>query len=121
MSLQMGSIVPVGDNSGAKTVFFIKPQGGTGKRHAKLGDIGKVSVRSAIPNGKVKPGEVYNAVVVRQPSIRRPDGSTVRFSGWSVVLLDKSYELIGTRVFGPMPRELRNVFPKILSLAQEVL
>ena len=111
----------VSDNSGAKQVMCIKPHGGTGKKHAFIGDVITVSIKDATPRGKVKAGEVYNAVVVTQPEFRREDGSVIRFSKSSVVLLDKNFELIGTRVFGPMPRELRNSFPKILSLAPEVL
>jgi len=121
MAIQMGTRLEVSDNSGAKRVMCIKPHGGTRKRHAKVGDVIKVSIKSATPRSKVKAGEVYDAVVVTQPEFKREDGSVIRFSKSSVVLLDKNYELIGTRVFGPMPRELRSSFPKILSLAPEVL
>lgn len=121
MAIQMMTRLYVADNSGAKQVMCIKPHGGTRKRHASVGDVIKVSIKDATPRGKVKPGEVYDAVVVTQPEFRREDGSVIRFSKSAVVLLDKNYELIGTRVFGPIPRELRNSFPKILSLAPEVL
>lgn len=121
MAIQMMTRLEVADNSGAKRVMCIKPHGGTGKKHASVGDVITVSIKDAIPHSKVKPGEVYNAVVVTQPEFKREDGSVIRFSRSAVVLLDKSFELIGTRVFGPMPRELRNSFPKILSLAPEVL
>lgn len=121
MAIQMMSRLAVADNSGAKSAMCIKPQGGTGKKHACIGEIIKVSIKDAIPRGKVKKGEIYDAVVVMQPEFKRDDGSIIRFSKSAVVLLDKNYELIGTRVFGPMPRELRSVFPKILSLAPEVL
>lgn len=121
MAIQMGSRLEVADNSGAKSVMCIKPHGGTRRRHAGVGDVIKVSIKSAIPKGKVKAGEVYDAVVVTQPEFKREDGSVIRFSSSSVVLLDKHYELIGTRIDRPMPREIRESFPKIISLAPEVL
>jgi large subunit ribosomal protein L14 len=121
MAIQMGTRLSVADNSGAKEVMCIKPHGGTNKRHGYLCELIKVSIKNATPRGKVKPGEVYDAVIVTVPEFKRDDGSTIRFSKSAVVLLDKNFELIGTRVFGPMPRELRNSFPKILSLAPEVL
>ena len=126
MAIQMGSILEVADNSGAKSVKCIKPHGGTRKRHAEIGDVITVSIQfisgsGGEKNSKVKPGEVYNAVVVTQPEFKRRDGSVIRFSNSSVVLLDKNYELIGTRVDRPVPREIRGVFPKIISLAPEVL
>lgn len=124
----MGSRLYVADNSGALEVMCIKPQGGTGKKDARLGDILTVSVKSIKKtasrdkNAKVKVGMVFKAVLVWEPEIKRDDGSVIRFSRSAVVLLDrKDNALIGTRVSHTMPRELRESFPKILSLASEVL
>jgi large subunit ribosomal protein L14 len=101
----------------------IKVLGGTRRRYASIGDVIKVSIRDAIPRGRVKKGEVYNAVVVRtRKGVRRPDGSVIRFDGNAAVLLNNKLEPIGTRIFGPVTRELRNEnFMKIISLAPEVL
>ena len=113
----------VADNSGAKLVQCIKVLGGSKRRSASLGDVIVVSVKEAIPNGKVKPGEVTRAVVVRtKKSVSRKDGSSIRFDKNSAVLLTKEGEPIGTRIFGPVTRELRfKNFTKIISLAPEVL
>ena len=113
----------VADNSGAKLVQCIKVLGGSKRRSASLGDIIVVSVKEAIPNGKVKAGEVTRAVVVRtKKGVSRQDGSTIRFDKNSAVLLTKEGEPIGTRIFGPVTRELRSKkFTKIISLAPEVL
>jgi len=111
------------DNSGAKSVQCIKVLGGSRRRYARVGDVIKVSIKDAIPRGKVKKGEVYNAVVVRTAkAVRRPDGSAIRFDGNAAVLLNAKLEPIGTRIFGPVTRELRSErFMKIISLAPEVL
>ena len=121
--IQMQTTLNVADNSGAKRVQCIKVLGGSHRRYAGIGDIIKVSVKDAIPRGKVKKGEVYNAVVVRtRKGVRRPDGSLVRFDGNAAVLLNNKQEPIGTRIFGPVTRELRSEkFMKIVSLAPEVL
>ena len=121
--IQMQSTLAAADNSGAKLLFCIKVLGGSKRRYAGIGDIIKVSVRDAIPRGKVKKGEVYDAVVVRtRKGVRRADGSLIRFDGNAAVLLNNKLEPIGTRIFGPVTRELRNVqFMKIISLAPEVL
>ena len=121
--IQMQSYLDVADNSGAKEVMCIKVLGGSKRRYAGIGDIIKVSVKDAIPRGKVKKGEVYDAVVVRTTrGVRRPDGSLIRFDGNAAVLLTNKLEPIGTRIFGPVTRELRTVqFMKIISLAPEVL
>ena len=113
----------VADNSGAKLVQCIKVLGGTKRRSASLGDVIVISVKEAIPNGKVKKGEVTRAVVVRtKKGVSRQDGSTIRFDKNSAVLLTKEGEPIGTRIFGPVTRELRlKKFTKIISLAPEVL
>ena len=113
----------VTDNSGAKSVQCIKVLGGSEKREATIGDIIVVSVKEAIPRSKVKKGEVHKAVVVRvAQNYKRLDGSVIRFGSNAVVLLDKQLEIIGTRVFGPVPRELRSMnFMKVVSLASEVL
>jgi large subunit ribosomal protein L14 len=113
----------VADNSGARQLQCIKVLGGSHRRYANIGDIIKVSVKEAIPRGKVKKGEVYNAVVVRTAKgVRRPDGSLIRFDGNAAVLLNTKLEPIGTRIFGPVTRELRSErFMKIISLAPEVL
>jgi len=121
--IQMQTVLNAADNSGAKKVQCIKVLGGSHRRYASVGDVIKVSVKDAIPRGKVKKGEVYNAVVVRTAKgIRRPDGSTIRFDNNAAVLLNTNLQPIGTRIFGPVTRELRNEkFMKIISLAPEVL
>jgi large subunit ribosomal protein L14 len=121
--IQMQSILNAADNSGARRVMCIKVLGGSKRRYAGIGDIIKVSVKDAIPRGRVKKGEVYNAVVVRtRKGVRRSDGSLIRFDGNAAVLLNARLEPIGTRIFGPVTRELRTGrFMKIISLAPEVL
>jgi large subunit ribosomal protein L14 len=121
--IQMQTVLTAADNSGARRVQCIKVLGGSKRRYAGVGDIIKVSVKDAIPRGKVKKGEVYNAVVVRtRKGVRRPDGSLIRFDGNAAVLLNARLEPIGTRIFGPVTRELRTGnFMKIISLASEVI
>jgi len=121
--IQLQSFLNVADNSGAKSLMCIKVLGGSKRRYAGVGDVIKVSVKDAIPRGKVKKGEVYDAVVVRtRRGVRRPDGSLIRFDTNAALLLTNKLEPIGTRIFGPVTRELRNVqFMKIISLAPEVL
>jgi len=121
--IQTETQLTVADNSGAKTVYCLKVLGGSRRRYASVGDIIVVSVKEAIPNAKVKKGEVLKAVVVRtKKEIRRPDGSFIRFDDNSAVLINASQEPIGTRIFGPVARELRlKRFMKIISLAPEVL
>jgi large subunit ribosomal protein L14 len=121
--IQMRTLLNVADNSGAKRLMCIKVLGGSKRRYAAVGDVIKVSVKDAIPRGKVKKGEVYDAVVVRtRHGVRRADGSLIRFDTNAAVLLTNKLEPIGTRIFGPVTRELRNVqFMKIISLAPEVL
>lgn len=121
--IQMQSRLSAADNSGAKEVQCIKVLGGSKRRYAGIGDVIKVSVKQAIPRGKVKKGEVYNAVIVRtKKGVRRSDGSLIRFDGNAVVMLNSKLEPIGTRIFGPVTRELRTGnFMKIISLAPEVL
>ena len=121
--IQMQSVLSAADNSGARKVQCIKVLGGSKRRYANVGDVIKVSVKDAIPRGKVKKGEIYNAVVVRtRKGVRRPDGSLIRFDGNAAVLLNARLEPIGTRIFGPVTRELRTArFMKIISLAPEVL
>jgi large subunit ribosomal protein L14 len=121
--IQMQTVLEAADNSGARRVQCIKVLGGSKRRYAGVGDVIKVSVKDAIPRGKVKKGEVYNAVVVRtRKGVRRKDGSSIRFDGNAAVLLNARLEPIGTRIFGPVTRELRtNQFMKIISLAPEVL
>ena len=121
--IQLRTRLQAADNSGARELMCIKVMGGTRRRYAGVGDVIKVSVKDAIPRGKVKKGEVYDAVVVRTKSgVRRTDGSLIRFDGNAAVLLTNKLEPIGTRIFGPVTRELRNVrFMKIISLAPEVL
>jgi len=121
--IQMQSMLTAADNSGARRVMCIKVLGGSKRRYARIGDIIKVTVKDAIPRGKVKKGEVYDAVVVRTRSgVRRKDGSLIRFDGNAAVLLNPKLEPIGTRIFGPVTRELRSErFMKIVSLAPEVL
>jgi large subunit ribosomal protein L14 len=119
----MRTMLNAADNSGARTLMCIKVLGGTRRRYASVGDVIKVSVKDAIPRGKVKKGEIYDAVVVRtRHGVRRSDGSLIRFDGNAAVLLTNKLEPIGTRIFGPVTRELRTVqFMKIISLAPEVL
>ncbi len=121
--IQMQSILDAADNSGAKRVMCIKVLGGSKRRYANIGDVIKVSIKEAIPRGKVKKGEVHNAVVVRtRKGVRRPDGSLIRFDGNAAVLLNGQLQPLGTRIFGPVTRELRGEkFMKIVSLAPEVL
>ncbi|KPK54540.1 MAG: 50S ribosomal protein L14 [Thiotrichales bacterium SG8_50] len=121
--IQMQTMLFAADNSGARQVQCIKVLGGSHRRYASIGDVIKVSVKEAIPRGKVKKGEVYNAVVVRtRKGVRRPDGSVVRFDTNAAVLLNNQLQPIGTRIFGPVTRELRSErFMKIVSLAPEVL
>jgi large subunit ribosomal protein L14 len=121
--IQMQSVLDVADNTGARAVMCIKVLGGSKRRYASIGDVIKVSIKDAAPRGRVKKGEVYDAVVVRTAKgVRRGDGSLVRFDSNAVVLLTPKMEPIGTRIFGPVTRELRNVqFMKIISLAPEVL
>ena len=121
--IQMQSTLNVADNSGARRVQCIKVLGGSHRRYAKIGDIIKVTVKEAIPRGKVKKGDVLNAVVVRtRKGVRRADGSTIRFDGNAAVMLNANKQPIGTRIFGPVTRELRSEnFMKIISLAPEVL
>ena len=121
--IQTESYLEVADNSGARRVMCIKVLGGSHRRYASVGDIIKVSVKEAIPRGKVKKGQVMNAVVVRtRKGIRRQDGSLIKFDDNAAVLLNQQNAPIGTRIFGPVTRELRNErFMKIVSLAPEVL
>lgn len=120
--IQMQTVLDVADNSGARKVMCIKVLGGSHRRYARVGDIIKVSVKDAIPRSKVKKGQVMKAVVVRtSQGVRRQDGSAIRFDGNAAVLLNNQDEPIGTRIFGPVTRELREKFMKIISLAPEVL
>ena len=121
--IQMQSVLDVADNSGARRVMCIKVLGGSHRRYAAIGDIIKVSVKEAIPRGKVKKGDVHSAVVVRtRKGVRRPDGSVIRFDRNAAVILNANNQPVGTRIFGPVTRELRNEnFMKIVSLAPEVL
>ncbi len=121
--IQTETMLDVADNSGAKRVQCIKVLGGSHRRYASVGDIIKVTVKEAIPRGKVKKGQVLKAVVVRtRKGVRRPDGSVIRFDVNSAVLLNNNDAPIGTRIFGPVTRELRSEkFMKIISLAPEVL
>jgi large subunit ribosomal protein L14 len=121
--IQMQSKMAVADNSGAKKVQCIKVLGGSKRRYASIGDVIKVSVKEADPRGRVKKGEIYSAVLVRTASgVRRPDGSLIRFDENAAVLLSAKLEPIGTRIFGPVTRELRTAnFMKIISLAPEVI
>lgn len=121
--IQMQSNLEVADNSGAKRVQCIKVLGGSHRNSASVGDVIVVSVKDAIPRGKVKKGEVHRAVIVRTKSaVKRADGTTIRFDTNAAVLLNKQNEPIGTRIFGPVVRELRSKqFMKIISLAPEVL
>ena len=119
----MQSNINVADNSGARRIQCVKVLGGTKKRFASIGDIVVVSIKDAIPRGKVKKGDVYKAIIVRtKKDFSRKDGSSIRFDQNAAVLLDKQEEPIGTRIFGPVTRELRSKkFMKIISLAPEVL
>ena len=121
--IQMQTVLGVADNSGARKVQCIKVLGGSRRRYAGVGDVIKVSVKDAVPRGKVKKGEVYSAVVVRTAKgVRRPDGSLIRFDDNAAVLLTPQMQPVGTRIFGPVTRELRSErFMKIISLAPEVL
>jgi large subunit ribosomal protein L14 len=121
--IQMQSNLDAADNSGARRLMCIKVLGGSKRRYAYVGDVIKVTIKEAIPRGKVKKGEVYDAVVVRtKKGVRRADGSVIRFDGNAAVLLDKQLQPIGTRIFGPVTRELRTErFMRIISLAPEVL
>jgi large subunit ribosomal protein L14 len=121
--IQTQSYLEVADNSGARQVMCIKVLGGSHRRYARIGDLIKVTVKEAIPRGKVKKGQVMNAVVVRtKKGVRRTDGSLIRFDDNAAVLLNNQLAPIGTRIFGPVTRELRSErFMKIISLAPEVL
>lgn len=121
--IQMQSMLDAADNSGARRLMCIKVLGGSKRRYANIGDVIKVTIKEAIPRGKVRKGEVFDAVVVRtRKGVRRPDGSLIRFDGNAAVLLDKQLQPIGTRIFGPVTRELRTEkFMRIVSLAPEVL
>jgi large subunit ribosomal protein L14 len=121
--IQMQTNLEVADNSGAKKVMCIKVLGGSHRRYAGIGDIIKVSIKDAIPRGRVKKGDVYNALVVRtSKGVRRADGSVIRFDGNAAVILNNNLQPLGTRIFGPVTRELRGEkFMKIISLAPEVL
>ena len=121
--IQMQTNLYVADNSGARRVQCIKVLGGSKLRYAGIGDIIKISIKEAIPNSRVKKGEVFDAVVVRtRHGVRRPDGSLIRFDRNAAVLLNAQYQPVGTRIFGPVTRELRSErFMRIISLAPEVL
>ena len=121
--IQMQSRLDVADNSGAKDVMCIKVLGGSKRRYASIGDIIKVAIKEASPKGRVKKGEVYNAIVVRtSKGVRRTDGSLIKFDSNAAVLLNAKLEPVGTRIFGPVTRELRTErFMKIVSLAPEVI
>jgi large subunit ribosomal protein L14 len=121
--IQVESVIEVADNSGAKKVLCIKVLGGSKRKYASVGDIIKVSIKEAIPNSKVKKGTVMEAVIVRvRKELRRADGSYIRFDNNAAVLVDNQKEPVGTRIFGPVARELRaKRFMRIVSLAPEVL
>ena len=121
--IQMQSMLDAADNSGARRLMCVKVLGGSTRRYARIGDVVKVAVKEAIPRGKVRKGEMYNAVIVRtRKGVRRPDGSLIRFDRNAAVLLTNQLQPIGTRIFGPVTRELRRgQFMKIVSLAPEVL
>lgn len=121
--IQTESRLEVADNTGAREVLCIKVLGGSKRRYASIGDIIKVTVKDAAPRGRVKKGDIYNAVVVRTAKgVRRPDGSLIKFDSNAAVLLNAKLEPIGTRIFGPVTRELRTErFMKIVSLAPEVI
>ncbi len=121
--IQMQSVLEVADNSGARKVQCVKVLGGSRRRYAGIGDIIKISIKEAMPNSRVKKGEVFNAVVVRtRKGVRRNDGSLIRFDRNAAVLLNNQFQPVGTRIFGPVTRELRTErFMRIISLAPEVL
>lgn len=121
--IQMQTVLNSADNSGARRLFCIKVLGGSKRKYASVGDIIVVAVKEALPNSKVKKGDVKKGVIVRtRKEIRRPDGTYIRFDENSIVLIDQAGEPIGTRIFGPVARELRaKKFMKIISLAPEVL
>ena len=121
--IQVQSMLEVADNSGARRVQCIKVLGGSKRRYAGIGDVIKISIKEAIPNSRVKKGEMFNAVVVRtRKGVRRTDGSVIRFDRNAAVLLNPQYQPVGTRIFGPVTRELRSErFMRIISLAPEVL
>lgn len=121
--IQMQTILNSADNSGAKRLMCIKVLGGSKRRYAYIGDVIKVAVQEAVPRSKVKKGDVYDAVVVRtRKGVRRSDGSLLKFDDNSVVILNSKLELLGTRIFGPVARELRTErFMKIISLAPETV
>jgi len=121
--IQTETVLNVADNSGARKVLCIKVLGGSKRRYAQIGDVIKVTVKDAIPRGKVKKGEICNALIVRtKKGVRRSDGSLIRFDSNAAVLLDNKREPLGTRVFGPVTRELRaGNYLKIISLAPEVI
>ena len=121
--IQMQTVLNVADNTGARSIMCIKVLGGSKRRYAGIGDVIKVSIKDAAPRGRVKKGDIYNAVVVRTAKgVRRPDGSLIKFDGNAAVLLNNKLEPLGTRIFGPVTRELRTEkFMKIVSLAPEVL
>lgn len=121
--IQMQTVLDVADNSGARKLMCIKVLGGSHRRYANVGDVIKVSIKEAIPRGRVKKGEVYSAVIVRtRKGVRRGDGSLIRFDSNAAVLLNNQQQPIGTRIFGPVSRELRSEkFMRIISLAPEVI
>jgi large subunit ribosomal protein L14 len=121
--IQMQSVLEVADNSGARKIQCIKVLGGSKRRYAGIGDVIKISVKEALPNSRVKKGDIYNAVIVRtRKGVRRVDGSLIRFDKNAAVLLNNQLQPLGTRIFGPVTRELRTErFMKIISLAPEVL
>ena len=120
--IQMQTILNVADNSGARKLMCISVLGGAGRRYAGIGDVIRVSVKEAAPNSRVKKGDVHYAVVVRtRADLRRQDGSVIRFDTNAAVLLNASKQMIGTRISGPVTRELRQSFMRIVSLAPEVL
>ena len=121
--IQTQTVLDVADNSGARKVMCIKVLGGSHRRYATVGDVIKVSVKEAIPRGRAKKGDVYNAVVVStRKGVRRQDGSLIKFDGNAAVLLNNNLDPIGTRIFGPVTRELRgDKFMRIISLAPEVI
>ena len=121
--IQMQTKLDVADNTGAKEVMCIKVLGGSKRRYASIGDVIKISIKEAIPNSRVKKGEMFSALVVRtRKGVRRPDGSLIRFDRNAAVLLNPQLQPIGTRIFGPVTRELRSErFMRIVSLAPEVL
>ncbi|BBL35069.1 50S ribosomal protein L14 [Nitrosomonas stercoris] len=121
--IQMQSLLNVADNTGARSVMCIKVLGGSKRRFAGIGDIIKIAVKDAAPRGRVKKGEIYNAVIVRTAKgVRRSDGSLIKFDSNAAVILNNKLEPMGTRIFGPVTRELRTAkFMKIVSLAPEVI